>query len=150
MEYETDNVLANTSKKLTVSLRHENNLQQDIIQGLKDQADQDQKQMTLLLMTINNMSMLHVTCNMRLKVANRQARFIYNLIESFPIVKNMINSTDALSGSQVEERLEPLIAKWSQANHMSDFLPDSILPTWCAFQRLKLHINILFSSVLTE
>ena len=124
MDYETDDVLANTSEELIVSLRHENNLQQDIIQGLKDQADQDQKQMTLLLMTINNMSMLHVTCNMRLKVANRQARFLYNLIESFPIVKNMINSTDTLYGSQVEERLEPLIAKWSQANHMSDFLPD--------------------------
>ena len=124
MEYETDDVLAQTSEELIVSLRNENNLQQDIIQGLKEQADQDQKQMTLLLMTINNMCMLHVTCNMRLKVANRHARFIYNLIESFPIVKHMINSSDALSGTQVDERLEPLIAKWSQANHVSDFLPD--------------------------
>ena len=124
MDYETDDVLANTSEELIVSLRHENNLQQDIIKGLKDQADQDKKQLTLLLMTVNNMSMMHVTCNMRLKVANRQARYIYEMLESFPIVKNMINSTDALSGSQVEERLETLIAQWSQANHVLDFLPD--------------------------
>ena len=119
MDYETDDVLANTSEELIVSLRHENNLQQDIIKGLKDQADQDKKQLTLLLMTVNNMSMMHVTCNMRLKVANRQARYIYEMLESFPIVKNMINSTDALSGSQVEERLETLIAQWSQATWIS-------------------------------
>ena len=43
MEYETDDVLANTSEELIVSLRHENNIQQDIIKGLKDQADQDKK-----------------------------------------------------------------------------------------------------------
>ena len=66
MEYETDDVLANTSEELIVSLRHENNLQQDIIQGLKDQADQDQKQMTLLLMTINNMSMQPATKSCKL------------------------------------------------------------------------------------
>ena len=39
MEYDTEDVLAQTSEELIVSLRNENNIQQEIIHGLKEQAD---------------------------------------------------------------------------------------------------------------
>ena len=61
MEYDTEDVLAQTSEELIVSLRNENNIQQEIIHGLKEQADQDKKQMTLLQMTINNICLLYTS-----------------------------------------------------------------------------------------